>query len=120
MGKYNDVKSTAGINGPRIHPIWRGIGFIFMTLTPILAFYLTNLLLTLNSASKWFTIPRSVLANGSDPYLYVKIGGTIVIVFFVYIIFMLITFITYRAFGPKRVGPLDVPQAAFHGRAHRR
>ncbi len=120
MGKYNDIKSPIGSNAVRIHPVWRGIGFIFMTLTPILAFFLTTLLLTMNTTSKWFTIPRSLLANGSDPYLYVKILGTVVIVFIVYIIFMMITFFTYRAFGPSRVGPMDAPQSAFHGKAHRR
>lgn len=120
MTKYSDSRRVSAKKKYVIHPIWRGIGFIFMTLTPILAFYFTDLLLTLNAMENWFPIQKSLLANGSDPYLYLKIGGTILIVFFVYIIFMLITFLIYQFFGPSQLGPMDAPQTDFSGKPRRR
>ncbi len=120
MSKYRESESSSTGKITGIHPIWRGIGFIFMTITPILAYYTTVVVLSLNSTKHWFTIPRSLLAHGSDPYLWIKIGGTFVVVFIVYIIFMLVTFLTYRLFGPSRLGPLDAPQTGFSGKAHRR
>lgn len=91
-----------------------------MTLTPILAYYLTAVLLTQNSVNGWFAIPGDLLAKGSDPYLYLKIGGTITLVFLVYILFMLVTFLTYKLFGPSRLGPTDVPQIGITGKKHSR
>jgi hypothetical protein len=116
MGVSIDPTQPSSITRPKIHPIWRGIGFVFMTLMPILAFYLTSLILTLNETNQWFEISKTLLAKGSDPLLYLKIGGTIVIVFIAYLLFMIITFASYRMFGPPRVGPLDAPQTSIQGK----
>ena len=104
----------------QVHPIWRGIGFVFMIVTPIVAFFATQLILEQNVEKRWFTIPRDLIASGSDPYLYVKILGTIAIVFVSYAIFMLITFVVYWILGPSRLGPMDTPQRSFRGKQYRR
>ena len=113
--RKSETRKKAGI-----HPVWRGIGFIFMVVTPIVAFFMTTLILAQNATRGWFLIPRDLIAPGRDPYLYIKIGGTIVVVFIVYVLFLLVTFLTYRLFGPDRLGPQDAPQTSFTGKESRR
>ena len=121
MSKYSSFSRETVQPKPKgIHPIWRGIGFIFMIIAPIIAYFATILVLEENANQNWFTIPRDLIAKGADPNLYVKIIGTITIVFLLYALFMLFTFVIYRLFGPSRFGAHDAPQEAFRGRRHRR
>ena len=121
MTKYSWVSRKSESRQMKgIHPVWRGIGFIFMIVTPIVGFFLTSLILAQNAIEGWFLIPRDLVAPGRDPYLYLKIGGTVVIVFVVYILFLFVTFLTYRIFGPKRLGPQDAPQTGYSGKPSRR
>jgi hypothetical protein len=118
MGKYTSSVNRPRDNEPRsrrIHPIWRGIGFIFIILIPILAYFATLVVLDANNQKGWFQIPADLYYQGGypllggDPLLYVKIMGTIAFAFLFYAIFMLINFIVYSMFAPPRYGPLDVP-----------
>ena len=112
MGKYSNSSSREpgyGQRSTRMHPVWRGIGFIFAILIPILAYYTTLVVLDANNQQGWFRIPADLYYRGADPLLYVKIIGTIAIAFLFYIIFMLINFIVYSMFAPPRYGPTDVP-----------
>lgn len=120
MGKYDAFRQERKKKPNVIHPIWRGIGFVLMILTPILGYFGTSLLLSLNKENGWFAIPGDLIARGSEPYLYIKILGTFLFVFIFYAIFMFVTFLVYRIFGPGRLGPEDAPQVAFRGRTHRR
>jgi hypothetical protein len=121
MSKYSWVSRKSNSSTKvGIHPIWRGVGFILLTVTPIAAFFLTAYILAENASRHWFVIPRDLVAPGADPYLYVKIGGTVTVVFLVYILFMLITFMLYKLLGPSRLGPMDVPQVAYRGKENRR
>jgi len=121
MGKYGSFTRQGVPRKTRtVHPIWRGIGFVFMVVAPFIAFFSTVLLLEENAKQDWFNIPRDLIASGADPYLYVKIIGTITIVFLLYALFMLITFFVYRVFGPPKLGPMDAPQTPFRGRKYRR
>jgi hypothetical protein len=112
MGKYQSQMSrqpNAELRSRRIHPIWRGIGFIFAILIPVMAYYTTLVVLNANNQQGWFQIPADLYYKSGDPLLYVKIMGTIGIGFLFYAIFMLINFIIYSMFAPPRYGPLDVP-----------
>lgn len=124
MSKYSDY--TAQVERARfrkreIHPVWRGIGFILVVLTPVLAFFGSLLILQLNAQNGWIAIPKELLAKGvSDSFLYVKIFLTITLSFLIYAIFLLFTFILYSIVAPPRYGPLDAPQPRFRGKAYRR
>lgn len=121
MGKYDAFRPQyQRRKAIRIHPVWRGIGFVFMVIMPVVAYFATTTILIENQERNWFRIPRDLIASGGDPYLYMKIIGTIAIVFVSYAIFMMITFVMYRIFGPSRLGPLDAPQKAFRGKTYRR
>lgn len=91
-----------------VHPIWRGVGFIFLILAPVMGYFGSLVLLDANKANKWLDIPTNFLAAGSDPLLYVKIGLTILLALVVFVILQFIGLIIFQLVGPSRYGPLDV------------
>ena len=104
-----------------IHPIWRGIGCAFLVLIPIMAYFGSLIFLQYGpryGLTGW--ISGDILAKGSDPYLYAKIGMTIVVSLILYAILMIITFLINRLFGSPLYGPLDAPQEAYKGKAYKR
>ena len=112
MGRYQisySEKKPGYTDRPEIHPIWRGVGFGMIVLIPIVSYFASLLLIAQNEISKWVAIPPDLMAKTGDPYLYIKIGMTIVLSLIVYVVFMLITFIAQRLFGPSRYGPMDAP-----------
>jgi len=123
MSKYDDqyyedksVKSAR----PKIHPIWRGIGFVFLVLSPFIAYFSSVIVIQENSRNKWFSIPYDLIAKGSDPLIYVKLLISIAILFIIYLVFSFITFVVYRLFAPPRYGPNDVPRVSYRGRKYKR
>ncbi|HTX80267.1 MAG TPA: hypothetical protein VMC62_11385 [Longilinea sp.] len=112
MGRANIYGSHSPEPGkPReVHAIWRGIGFAFIFLLPVLSYVGALVLLQSNTENNWFPIPSDWLVNfGNDPMLLVKVVLALVIMFILYAVFMLITFTLYRFFAPPRYGPTDVP-----------
>src|ERR1700690_515189 len=106
MGKYsrseNRQSNNTELRSRRIHPVWRGIGFIFAILIPIMAYYTTLVVLDANNQRGGFQIPVDLYYRNGDPLLYVKILGTVAFSFLFYAVFMLINFIIYSMFAPPR------------------
>jgi hypothetical protein len=120
MGKYDSFRQPTVKKEKKVHPIWRGIGFIYMVLAPILSYFSTVLILEQNKIERWFSIPFDLVAPGRDPYLYVKIISTLILVLVLYAIFMIVTFFMYRFFGPSRFGPTDVTPKMYRGKKYQR
>ena len=99
-----------------VHPIWRGIGFSFIILIPLISIGLALLLINLNEEKNWIKIPPEFLIKAQDPLLLVKIGLCLVILFVLSIFVLLITFFANKLFGPPRYMPTDVPPEKFHRR----
>lgn len=118
MNKYRGYERQPSLYEPRngVHPIWQGIGFGLMVLTPILAYFGALVLLDENAKRGWIAIPPDMLAPGRDPLLYMKIALTVALMLVIFTVFQLIAFVLYRLFGPPRYGPLDVPPVSFRGR----
>ena len=113
MGRYDPSsqfrKKAAYNEAPEVHPIWRGIGFILMVITPIMGYAIATVLIQENAQKGWVAIPPELLSPWLHPYLFIYIGLTLVIALALFMIFQLFTFIIYRLFGPSRYGPLDAP-----------
>ncbi len=103
-----------------VHPIWRGVGFLLIIITPILGYFGALVLLDENTKRNWFTIPADFIAPGQDPMLYMKIGLTILIAFLLYFVFQLISMILLRVFGQSRYGPYDIPAVGYRGKKFKR
>lgn len=118
MGKYSGrvIQEPLRDRNRQVHPVWRGVGFALLILTPIIAFFGSIALVDANAKQGWVEIPRDLIAKGvGDPLLYIKIIVGIVIFLVVTVIFRLVTFILYSAFGPSRYSPLDVPPVSYKG-----
>jgi hypothetical protein len=118
MGKYSGrmVQEPLRDRNRQAHPIWRGVGFVLLILTTVIAVFGAIALVEANATQGWVQIPKDLIAKGvGDPNLYVKIIVGLVIFVVVNAFFRLITFILYSVFGPSRYGPLDVPPIAYKG-----
>lgn len=125
MTKYTSYRpSTSGTPSreerQKIHPVWRGIGWVLMFIFPIMGWFGSVWLLDENSRQKWVMIPSSLFAKGTDQLLFVKIGLALVIVFVLYFLFQLVSFFVLRLFGPDRYGPMDIPRVSWKGRRRSR
>jgi quinol-cytochrome oxidoreductase complex cytochrome b subunit len=120
MGKHDSYRHASDdrqTRKPEIHPVWRGIGFIFMILIPIMSYYGALVLIQENNKQHWVPFPFDLIANEShilfklipDPYIHIKLILTVAIMFVLFSIFSLITFAINSAFGASRYGPYDVP-----------
>lgn len=119
--KYDNIRYAEKPRRKKeIHPIWRGIGFLMIVLIPIISYAGMMVLLSENNSRMWFRIPIDLLAQGNDPLLYVKIIITVVIMCILYLIFLFITFMINRLFGPSRFGPQDAEPTTFHGPRYKR
>ena len=103
-----------------MHPIWRGIGFAIIVLSPILGWAAAILLFEANWQNKWVAIPRDLIVEYKDPYILIKLILAAFIAFLIYIIFQLITFFLYKLFAPSRYGPMDVPSVNYKGKRYKR
>jgi hypothetical protein len=99
----------------KIHPVWRGVGFLMMIVIPIISYAATELLIAENQLHGYFPWPGDILAKpgellyNGDPLLYFKILITVSFILVFYALFTLITFIFNSMFGAPRYGPLDAP-----------
>lgn len=117
MSKYESYHSRSQKPLKReIHPIWRGIGFAMAILIPILSYIGTLIILEENGKRGWFSIPRDLISQYVEPYLYVKIIITAVLMFVFYAIFLLVTALITRVLAPPRYSVYDVPPQAFRGK----
>src|SRR5512133_1522708 len=122
MSKNSDYTSNRRTSSrdlqPRIHPIWRGVGFALMILIPVMAYAAMKVFLEQNGIHNWLPFPTDLLAKPNeflyrffpDPMLYIKllVMGTFMFIF--YIFFLLISFIINSMFGvTAKRDPFYVP-----------
>jgi hypothetical protein len=122
MAKYNQYSNREQQPRQRqIHPIWRGVGFALIILTPIMAYSAGLILIDANRTQGWIRIPPGlILGQFSDPLILVKIFLTLIISILIYGVFSFITFFLYTSMGPPRYGPYDVPPVEYRGKRYKR
>jgi hypothetical protein len=128
MGKYNSFQKKQDLPRNEIHPVWRGIGFIIMLLTPIISWAATMVLLDLGKSQKWsfmyglagtvrfpeifYTTPVvQTAANYLSTVPYLAAIVLFFIAFFVLFsgVFAFLNAVLYRIVGPPRYTRLDEP-----------
>lgn len=106
---------------PSVHPIWNGIGFALIVLTPVIAYFGAIYLLDLNSKNSWVPIPSTLILNEfSQPMILVVAILTIALIVLIAAIFTAITFLLYGLFVPSLNSPMDVPYIKYRGRRYKR
>jgi hypothetical protein len=122
MGKYRPSYILHNFP-PRpwaVHPVWRGIGCVFMILLPIMAYTIAVILVRENFIQQWVTIPREltvaiVIPNIGRIYLLDILLALILLVVGM-ALFTLVYSAIYRLIGPPRYGPLDAPPPKYRKR----
>lgn len=125
MGKYaprqsGNVNDRPSRLNPKIHPIWRGVGFALIIIAPLMAYATTELLFAENLTRGWISFPPNWLVQWQDPYILIQAVGTLVLAMVFMAILQMVFFIIMRIFAPPRYGPLDVPPVSFKGKPYKR
>jgi len=123
MSKYSSRTSQpmepSRINR-KIHPVWRGVGFALMVLSPILGYASMVIFMEENSKQAWIQFPKELLIEAPDQYILVKILLTLLFMLIFYGILTFITFLIFKIFAPSHYGPYDVPPVTYKGKSYKR
>jgi len=98
-----------------VHPIWRGIGCIFMIIMPVVAYAGALLLLEANGRQNWVRVPAELSQSvtlpvlGVMPHLYATLVTTVILLLLGFGLLTIVFAIFYSSFGPSRYGPFDAP-----------
>jgi hypothetical protein len=92
------------------HQAWKGIGCVLMIVFPIVSWFGGDYLVSNTQLFKWVIIPgEMVIKSFKDPWIFVRLLYAGIICAILFLIFMVLTTIVNRFFGPPRYGPYDVP-----------
>lgn len=99
-----------------VHPVWRGIGCIFVLIAPILSIAIGNEIVLSGFIQQYVRFPRNWMRPFTIPGLNYTIEafyGTLVVAVVVMFLLFTIYFTTYAALykisAPSPYGPTDVP-----------
>jgi hypothetical protein len=117
MGNYGSymVQKPRVDENRKIHPIWRGVGFVMMVIIPLISYAAAVVLIEQNTKNNWIPFPFDLLAAPGDWYFYgdplflIKLMLTVAFILVFFSIFTFVTFIINSAFGRTRYGPYDLP-----------
>jgi len=110
MPKHSSfIRRPGAPKTPAIHPVWRGIGCIFMVIIPLISFFISNLLIQNDARISWIGIPpEMIMPQFGDPLLLVRIVFTTIISLILFFLVSLITFALNALLNPKKKKPYDV------------
>jgi hypothetical protein len=118
MAKYGKLSQQVA-PPPRpwqVHPIWRGIGCLFVLIGPVVAYAAADLLVRSNMDAGWVPTPPELMRTIRIPVLDIAIEHalanlllTVILLLIGFSIIMVVYAIVYSILGPPRYGPLDSP-----------
>ena len=121
MGKYQKYRYQQ-VKERRwtVHPIWRGIGLLFLIMVPVMSFAGAILLVRANFKEGWIQIPVELLKSFSTPQLaaitpdlariyYLDIAVALAFMVLGFGVISIVYSLLYSMFAPSRYGPVDSP-----------
>lgn len=112
MGKFMKYETTAKKKKRpyKIHPVWRGIGCLFLLLVPVMSYAGSTLLVAANYRNGWVPTPSDLLVKPFGlPVSYAEMIVTVLLMFIGFGIFVVVYSAVYRFIGPPKYGPTDAP-----------
>ncbi len=114
--RYRQVKERRW----KVHPIWRGIGLLFLIMVPIMSFAGAILLVRQNFRLGWVQVPAELLKFFNTPQLvsvsqdlariyYLDIAVALAFMALGFGVISIIYSMLYSVLGPSRYGPVDSP-----------
>ena len=115
MSKYNQsyYHPTPRPRPWLVHPIWRGIGLMFLFLFPILSYAGSVMLVRLNFRHGWLPLPPELkvsllIAHLGRVYMADLLGAFVILIVSFGVTTVLYAFI-FRLAGPPRYTPWNLP-----------
>jgi hypothetical protein len=121
--RYDKFQESQHVQGPKIHPIWRGIGCVMLVLLPIIAYAAADTFF--DSADRLVLFNSTIFPSSGivsrvlisiplwgDTVLRVSIFHIVFMLLFsilAYLIFSFVYALIYRVTGPPKYGPTDAP-----------
>jgi len=106
MTKYTDhyAKESRSLHEKAApHPIWRGIGLIMLIVLPVMSYLIVTYFLQNPSLVPWLEIPEQIIFKTIwDPFIVVKLIGTILLTFIFFVVISVFTFIINSMFGTSK------------------
>ena len=93
----------------KVHPIWRGIGCLMVVLIPLVSFAIADILVKENLQQGWLPILYDLTGPPAYPYLYAKLGVTLLISVGLFALYTILYMFIYQLLGPPKYGPMDSP-----------
>ena len=93
----------------QIHPIWRGIGCLMVVLIPLVSFAIADFVVQQNLQQGWLFIPYELRGPPAYPYLFAKLGVTVLISVGLFALYTIFYMFIYQMIGPPKYGPMDSP-----------
>jgi hypothetical protein len=115
MSRYSHHSLDAGYRARRsfIHPVWRGIGCLFIILVPIISFAAARLLVQANSRQGWVEVPVEIRGAFNVELIgsvsYADLAATLVLIILGFAILTVFYALLFRLFGPSPYSPIDAP-----------
>jgi hypothetical protein len=121
MGKYQKYRyEQVRERRWKVHPIWRGIGFLFLIMVPIMSFAGAILVVRQNFENRWLEVPAELLKFFNVPQLaaispelakiyYLDLAVAFAFMVLGFGVISIVYSMLYSMFGPSRYGPVDSP-----------
>jgi len=87
--------------GWRMHPIWRGIGFLFLILVPIIAYFLTGMVLDYIASQPSTELAEMLQSVNPQNLLYLQIVITVLLSVLLYLILTVFGSLVYNLMGGR-------------------
>jgi len=119
MGKYDKYSPSSFAPGRPwdIHPVWRGIGCLFMLLIPVLSYAGAIVLVEANLRDGWVPLSRELAAEvlvpaiGPVPHLYANLIAAALLMLLGFGLLVVFYSLLFRlvGYGPPKPGLKDAP-----------
>jgi len=139
MGKYTNIRKKEFVAPHKIHPVWRGIGFLMMLIVPVMSWISALLMVQIGFQQRWalmselsgtirfpdilYQLPYiSALANwiSSIPALPAKLLFFFLILLVFSGVMSFLYAIIWRLFGPPRYTAIDAPAPRVQAKRYKR
>ena len=110
MGKFSEYDREPVREPWRIHPIWRGIGCVFIIIFPIMAYQGAVELVNANLRAGWVAVPVEFRGPAQFPYLYAYLLVAVLLLVLCYGLLVIFYSLMMRASGGPKQHPYDAPQ----------
>lgn len=102
MGRYQQYQRDTKDTEKRVHPVWRGIGFLLMGLIAVMSYAGANLLVEANKTKGWIAIPAGIRGGVSwAPDLFAELILTFFLIMIGFGIITIVYSLIYKVTRPQ-------------------